>query len=109
MSSERFFMEISGPTGRLVRLGDTFVNCQGIELTVSSICRPLDCEDIFLGLAPVSTLLNGGNWYNEILMDCEEPGVLANRIYSECPSIRLDNLDKMRAVEDFPLDRRIVA
>ncbi len=108
MSSERFFLEISGPSGRLVRLGDTFVNGQGIELVVLSICRPLDCEHILLGLAPVNTLLNGGNWDNEILVDCEEPGMLAQRAYSERPSIRLDHLNKMRAVEDFT-DRRSVA
>lgn len=109
MSSERFFMEISGPAGRLVRLGDTFVNRQGIELLVSSICRPLDCEYILLGLAPVNTLLNDGNWDNEILMDCEEPGAPVKRAYSKHPSIRLDHLGKMRAVEDFQVDQRIVA
>ena len=109
MSSERFFLEISGPTGKVVRLGDAFVNCQGIELVVSSICRPFDCEDIILELAPVNTLLNGGNWYNEILTDCEAPGVSAKRTYSERPSIRLDYLDKMSAVEDFALTRQSVA
>jgi hypothetical protein len=108
MSNERFFMEVSAPNGRIVRLGDKFVNQQGIELAVSRIYRPFDSEDILVEFIPLDAALSGGSWCNELLMDCEEPVLFANRVCSRCPCLSLDRLDEVKALEDLILDKKIV-
>ena len=110
MSNERFFMEVSGATGSIVRLGDRFVNQQGIELAVSKIYRPFDSEDILVEFTPTDAALSDGSWHNELLMDCEESLSLGDRTYSRrYPQISLDCLHKVKAVGKVPVDKKIPA
>lgn len=85
------------PQGRMVRVGDQYLNAQGIELKVGRIFKPEDSADILVEFTPVDMALEGRCWQGEFLVACSSQG--ADETNSR-PCVYVEDMDSMTSGED---------
>ena len=89
------------PQGRIVRVGDQYINAQGIELKVGRIFKPEECADILVEFAPVDMALEGRCWQGEFLVQCGSKGAPRNADEAGYhPRVYIEDVDSMTSADD---------
>lgn len=86
------------PQGRMVRVGDEYLNAQGVWLKVSKIFKPQDSADIQVEFAPVDPALEGRCWQGEFLVACNVQGADET---SARPCVYIEDVDSMTSAEEI--------
>lgn len=75
MGHYRLYPRYTTPAGRIVRMGDRYMNAQGMELSVVRIFSLADDTDVRVELLPIDLPLAGTCWQGELLMHCDNADV----------------------------------
>ncbi|MEO5703238.1 MAG: hypothetical protein ABIQ54_05070 [Gammaproteobacteria bacterium] len=67
MNNEQLLTEIQAPTGRVIRLGERYINTCGVELEVKKISKPVNEEDVLVEFMAVDERLTDKWWWGIFL------------------------------------------
>lgn len=95
MSKDRLFLEISTPTGNIIKLGDVYINEQGIELRVAKILRPGGESDVYVEMAPTDERLNDACWQGHLLAFTDPMLDMGDGAVQRIPRVYIEDMDKM--------------
>jgi hypothetical protein len=92
MSKDRLFLELSTPAGNIIRVGDIYINEQGIELKVTKILKPGGESGVYVEMAPTDERLNDACWqgYLLVLADPVSEGAV-----KRTPRVYIEDMDKL--------------
>ncbi len=95
MSKDRLFLELSTPAGNIIKLGNVYINDQGIELKVTKILRPGDDSDVYVEMTPTDERLNDACWQGHLLA-FTDPTLDANDgAVQRIPRVYIEDMDSM--------------
>lgn len=86
------------PQGRMVRVGDQYLNAQGVWLQISRIFKPQDSADIQVEFTPVDPALEGRCWQGEFLVACNSQGADETNSW---PCVYIEDMDSMTSAEEI--------
>ena len=95
MSKDRLFLELSTPAGNILKLGDIYINEQGIELKVTKILRPGGVSDVYVEMAPLDERLHDACWQGHLLAFTDPMPDTGDGAVQRIPRVYIEDMDNM--------------
>lgn len=93
MSKDRLFLELSTPNGNIIKLGDIYINEQGIELMVTKILRPGGESGVYVEMAPLDERLNDACWQGHLLAFTDPMLDTGDGAVQRIPRVYIEDMD----------------
>lgn len=100
MKNRRLYPRHTTPAGVVVRVGDRYINAQGIELKVVRIFSLSGDTDVWVEFLPLDLPLTGICWQGELVMHCADAEArIGSGEASASPSVYIEDLDGIRRAD----------
>ena len=100
MSQHRLYPRHITPAGRIIRMGDRYINAQGIELRVARIFSHAGDAEVWVELLPLELPLAGTCWQGEPMMYCANADArISAGEASARPCVYIEDMDSMQSVD----------
>lgn len=102
MKDRRLYQRHTTPAGMVVRVGDRYINAQGIELRVARIFSLSADADVWVEFQPLEAAFIGQCWQGELVMRCAD---VDERIRSgegsARPCVYIEDMDNIRRADEL--------
>lgn len=102
MKNHRLYPRHTTPAGAVVRVGDRYINAQGIELRVARIFSLPADADVWVEFQPLETAFAGRCWQGELVMHCADADErIRSGEGSARPCVYIEDLDHIRRANEL--------
>ena len=102
MKNHRLYLHHNTPAGTLVRVGDRYINAQGIKLRVVRIYSLATGSDVWVEFQPQEAALIGKCWQGELVMHAANADErIRSGEGSARPCVYIEDLDNIRRADEL--------
>ncbi|MDA1107991.1 MAG: hypothetical protein O2845_06425 [Proteobacteria bacterium] len=102
MKHHRLYPRHATPAGMVVRVGDRYINAQGIKLRVARIFSLSADADVWVEFQPLETAFAGKCWQAELVMHCADADArIRSGEGSARPCVYIEDLDHIRRADEL--------